>query len=102
MGRTSRSHAPHDHKHGDHGATGHAGRITSRKVGQSHFLMAMDNTQGGETGLTPPAPQFAAQIREKHADLSFTDALGNRNFPHLQWMAVPVAGGWDGRHARRA
>jgi hypothetical protein len=54
---------------------------------------ADSNTQGDETGLTPPAPQFAAQIREKHADLSFTDALGNRNFPHLQWMAVPVAGG---------
>lgn len=38
--RASRSHAQHDHKHGDRHATGHAGRSPSRKVRQSQFLVS--------------------------------------------------------------
>jgi hypothetical protein len=29
----------------------------------------------------------------KNMQISFTDALGHRNFPNLQRMAAPVAGG---------
>ena len=39
--RISRSHARHDHKPDDRGATGHAGQATSRKVGQSHRNLAL-------------------------------------------------------------
>jgi hypothetical protein len=40
--RASRSHAAHDHKPDDHDATGHAGQVASRKVGQSHRNLAVD------------------------------------------------------------
>jgi hypothetical protein len=52
---TSRSHARHDHKSGDPGTTLTLRSEASRKVGQSHFHMAMDSC--------PPRPRTFSTAR---------------------------------------
>ena len=71
--RGSRSHAGHDHKSGDHDATGHAGQITSRKLGQSHLNMAVDMVAAGELVVITQFGSVSMLQRKLH--LSFKDAV---------------------------
>jgi hypothetical protein len=100
--RASRSHARHDHKHDDHDARGHAGQITSRKVSQSHFVMAMDNVaripQGMYLGYTCRVPPvyLGGGTRRPAANLTSARAPGH---PAPGWGLGPLAAAqqWRGR-----
>jgi hypothetical protein len=72
--RASRSHTRHDHKYHDPDTMCHAGHL-SRKMGQSHFLMAMDTPLAVRARLMATACSQVGQFKR-----------GSRHRAPLPWI----------------